>query len=140
MTTCAFPSYICIFFFPKWFILRVMKQALQTFEKSNFCCPTFVGQLLNNCFKVFLWILHFVGGISVIFLRKKKSEICLNFSSYHYQRFSRIFGRKWEIVKSAVSHKSCMQLDNLFRPTVIHTLNPHQFWRIRSTCITKLTR
>ena len=71
-------------------------------------------------------------------MRKEKRKSYLNFSFYHYQRFSRIFGRKWESVKSAIYHKRCVQLDNLLRRIVINTLNSHQFWRIRSTCVTKV--
>ena len=54
--------------------------------------------------------------------RRKKRD--LNFSFYHYQRFSRISERKWEIVKSPIYHKGRAQLDNLFRPHSVHPPPP----------------
>ena len=107
------------------------KRYFRRSKNQTFLCPNFL--------KLFLWILHFGGGIIVNFFRKgKKRKSYLNVSLYHYHRFSRISERKWEIVKSVVYHKSSVQLDNLFRPIVTNTSNSYQFRRIRSTCVPKV--
>ena len=108
-------------------------------KNQNFCCPTMVGRLSNIFLKsdsvdftLWWWYLY-------RFLEKReKSNSYLNFSFHHYQRFSRISKRKWEIVKSAAYHKRFVQLDKLFRPMVTNTLNSHQFWKFKPTCIIKV--
>ena len=107
------------------------KRYFRRSKNQTFRCPNFL--------KLFLWILHFGGGIIVNFFRKgKKRKSYLNFSLYHYHRFSRISERKWEIVKSVVYHKSGVQLGSLFRPIVTNTSNSYQFRRIGSTCVPKV--
>ena len=69
---------------------------------------------------------------------KKKRKSHLDSTFFYYQRFSRISQRKYDIIKSAVYHKWCEQLDNLFRMIVTNTSNSHQFWRIRSACAIKV--
>ena len=85
-----------------WWIVRAMKQDGEQ--------PLMLSSFLDGFLKFFLWIWHFGGGITLFFLRTKKNKCYLNFSFYHHQRSSRISERKWEIVKSAVSHKRCMHL------------------------------
>ena len=45
---------------------------LEVLEIKNFLqSPTMAGRFLENFLKLFLWILHFHGGISVTFFLKK---------------------------------------------------------------------
>ena len=124
----AFPSYVNFFEhdeFSEW-----CNRYFWGSRNQNCRWPNTVDSLLKNFF--FLWILHFGVGITVIFLRKqKKSKSYLNFSFYHYHRFSRISKRKWEILKSTVYHKRRLELDSLLGAIVINTLNSPQFWKIR---------
>ena len=112
------------------------KRYFKLSRNQNFRCPIKVGSLLRIFKKSFLWFLHF-RDVTVASSVKIKNNWSHKFSFYYYQRFSRIFVRKREIVKNAVYHKCGVQLDNLIRPIVINTLNSHQFQRIRSTCVIK---
>ena len=85
------------------------------FRNQNFCCLTIVGSLLKNFLNI-LWTLHFGGGITVTFSRKRESKRYLNFTFYNHQNFSRISDMKFKFVKSPKCHKGCAKLDNLFRP------------------------
>ena len=83
--------------------------------------------------KFFLWIIHFGGDISESLLKKLSK-----FSFLLLLGIFKVSERKWEITKSAVYHKRCVQMDHLLRLIITTTINFNQFWRISSTSDTKV--
>ena len=71
-----FHSYV--YFFENDLFLEWWNKCFGGSLNQNFLlCPTMVGRLFNNFSKLFLWILHFGGRISISFLKIKMWEISI---------------------------------------------------------------
>ena len=91
--------------------------------------------------KFFPWILQFSGGISVVFLKKKKKKRVekLNISISTMIRYSQNLREKiGNCKKSNMRYKGVVKLNNSCKAIVNDALHFHRFWRIRSTCVTKV--
>ena len=131
MTAGVFLSYNNFFVhdeFSEWW-----NRHFRQLRNQHFCCPTMMHSLLKIFFKIISVSFTLCWWYQCNFLEKEKKVSYLNIHFYHYQRFSKISKKKWEILKSAECHKRCVQMYNSFRLIVTNTLNFHLFWRIRST-------
>ena len=111
--------------FSKKFILRIIKHAfLQVLKIKIFFAAQLLWKELYMVFQKFSpWILQFSAGISVSFFKI---------------RVANLWGDIGSCKKSSIPYNDVCKLDNLFKPIATNALSFHRFWRIRSTCVTKL--